>query len=178
MLNRLDFALESWRWPGLAMAISLAMIGAAHAFERFAFLYPCELCLRQREVYWAIVAMSATALILWRIRENARFILAVNIMLGLIFLTGAIVATYHAGVEWTFWPGPSGCSAGPVDIMNISMDDLDRRQAIASCSDVAWSFLGLSMAGWNALISLALAVVSFRAATLSRHNTRELSPAE
>lgn len=178
MLNRLDLALESWRWPAVAMAASLAMIGAAHAFERFAFLYPCELCLRQREVYWAVAAMSVTALILWRIRQNARFILAVNIMLGLIFLTGTIVAAYHAGVEWKFWPAPSGCSAGPVDVMNITLDNLDRRQAVASCTEAPWSFIGLSMAGWNALISLGLACVSFRAAALNRNAQRELSPAE
>ena len=164
MLARFDQFLLVWRWPALALAASLAMLAAAHAFERFAYLAPCPLCLRQREVYWAVVAMSVTALLLWQLRQNQRFMMAFDVMLGLVFLTGAIVAGFHAGVEWGFWPAPSGCSGDAVDMSAIDFSNLDARQAVASCDKAPWSLLGLSMAGWNALISLALSLISFRAA--------------
>lgn len=182
MLERIDPFLKTWRWPALALAAAALMLGAAHAFETFALLLPCPLCLRQREVYWAVVAMSVTALALWQIRQNPRFMLAINIMLGLIFLTGAIVAVYHAGVEYKFWPAPSGCLAGAVsvdDIGPIDLASLNKPQGVPSCTEDPWKGrYGLSMAGWNALIQLGLAMISFRAAGVSLPRPRSLSPAE
>ncbi|WP_300378230.1 disulfide bond formation protein B [Henriciella sp.] len=156
--------LKTWRWPLLALIVSAAMLAAAHAFEHFAYLLPCQLCLRQREVYWAAIAMSATGLILWNVRQNRRFLVAFNVMLALVFLTGAVVAAYHAGVEWGFWPAPSGCAATAVDVVNLDLGTIDERTATVSCESAAWTMLGLSMAGWNALVSLGLSLVSFRAA--------------
>lgn len=179
MLQRIDPFLKTWRWPALALAAAVFMLGAAHAFETFALLLPCPLCLRQREVYWAVAAISVTALILWQVRQNPRFILAVNIMLGLVFLTGAIVAAYHAGVEYRFWPAPSGCLTSVVDMDAIDLSNLNQRQGAPSCLDDPWGGrYGLSMAGWNALVSLGLSVLSFRAAGISLPRPRSLSPAE
>jgi len=182
MLERLDPLLKSWRWPALALAAAGFMLGAAHWFEHYALLLPCPLCLRQREIYWAVVAMSATALALWQIRQNPRFMLAVNIMLGLVFLTGTVIAIYHAGVEYGAWPAPSGCLANSVDMSAIDLSDLDslnQPQGVPSCTEDPWKGqFGFSMAGWNALISLALAGVSFRAAGLSLPKSKSLSPAE
>ena len=149
----------------MALLISAAMLATAHAFERFAYLLPCQLCLRQREVYWAAIAMAATGLVLWNIRQNRRFLVAFNVMLALVFLTGAVVAVFHAGVEWDFWPAPTCCGAEAVDVINIDLGGIDERTATASCEDAPWKMLGLSMAGWNALVSLGLTVVSFIAAT-------------
>lgn len=179
MLERVDPFLRTWRWPVIAFAAAAFMLAAAHAFETFAFLLPCPLCLRQREIYWAVVAMTVTALILWQIRQNPRFILAFNIMLGLVFLTGAIIAAYHAGVEYKFWPAPSGCTANLVDMDTIDLTNLNQRQGAPSCTDDPWKGrYGLSMAGWNALISLGLSAISFRAAGISLPRPRTLSAAE
>ena len=180
MLERIDPLLSTWRWPALALIVSLAMLGAAHAFETFALLLPCPLCLRQREVYWAVVAMTVTALALWQVRQNPRFILAINIMLGLVFLTGAVVAAYHAGVEYRFWPAPSGCVATEAfDMASFDPSALNQPQGAPSCMDDPWGGrYGLSMAGWNALVSLGLAAISFRAAGISLPRTRMLHPAE
>lgn len=179
MLDRIDPFLKTWRWPALALAIAIFMLGAAHAFETYALLLPCPLCLRQREIYWAIVAMTITALLLWQIRQNPRFIMAFNIMLGLVFITGAVVAAYHAGVEYKFWPAPSGCLAGAVDIGAIDLSNINKPQGVPSCTEDPWrGRYVLSMAGWNTIISLGLAWVSFRAAGLSLPRTRTLSPAE
>ena len=166
MVKSLDEFLKTWRWPALALLASLCMLGAAHAFERFALLAPCPLCLRQREVYWAVVAMATTALVLWRFRQNPRFMFAINIMLGLVFLTGAVVAGYHAGVEYDWWPAPSGCGAAlAVDVMALDLGAIDEPQAVASCeTDPFGGRLGLSMAGWNMVASAILSVISFKAA--------------
>ena len=179
MLAHIDPFLKTWRWPALALIAAGVMLGAAHAFETFANLAPCPLCLRQREVYWAIVAMTITALALWQVRQNPRFILAFNIMLGLVFLTGAVVAGYHAGVEYKFWPAPSGCLATSFDMNTFDPSTLNQPQAVASCLDDPWKGrYGLSMAGWNMMASLALAFISFRAAGISLPKPRSLSPAE
>ncbi len=179
MFDRIDPFLKTWRWPSVAFLGSVVMLGAAHAFETFANLAPCPLCLRQREVYWAILAMTVTALILWQIRQNPRFILAFNIMLGLVFLTGAVVAAYHAGVEYGFWPAPSGCLGEAFDMGQFDPSRLNEPQAVASCLDDPWGGrYGLSMAGWNGVVSLGLAAMSFRAAGISLPKPRSLSPAE
>ena len=179
MFERIDPFLNTWRWPAIALVAALGMLGAAHAFETFALLLPCPLCLRQREVYWAVVAMTVTALALWQIRQNPRFILASNIMLGLVFLTGAVVAAYHAGVEYRFWPAPSGCTANMVDMDAIDLSNLNARQGAPSCMDDPWKGrYGLSMAGWNAVVSLMLATLSFRAAGISLPRSRMAIPAE
>ena len=152
----------------LASLASLLMLATAHAFERWALLAPCPLCLRQREVYWAVISMCLTALVLKQIRPNPHFLSAFNVLLGMVFLTGAVVAFYHVGVEWGVWPAPSGCAAGAVDLTAIDLSDLDQRQATSSCTEIPWSFLGLSMAAWNGLVSLALAATSFGGAILLR----------
>ena len=165
MIAAFSPALQTWRWPLIALLISAAMLAAAHAFEQFAYLLPCQLCLRQREVYWAAIAMSATGLILWNIKQNRRFLVALNVMLALVFLTGAVVAAFHAGVEWGFWPAPAGCGATAIDVTALDLGSIDERTATASCENAEWTMLGLSMAGWNALVSLGLAGISFTAAT-------------
>lgn len=178
MLQLIDPYLRTWRWPALAMIGALAMLGAAHWFENFQMLAPCPLCLRQREVYWAVAAMTGTAILLWQVRQNPRFITAFNVMLGLVFLTGAVVAGYHAGVELDIFPAPAGCVAGSIDVGAIDLTDLNRAQATASCTDVPWSFLGISMAGWNMMISIGFAALSFRAAIVPAEPDLLLDAAE
>lgn len=154
-------------WPILAILASFAMLLGAHAFEIFGQMAPCPLCLRQRDVYWAAAAMSVAGLVLWQRKPANRFLIALNVMLGLVFVTGAVVATYHAGVEWTFWKGPAGCSgAAATGIENMDLlGDLDKRIATVSCSEAPWRMFGISMAGYNAAVSAVLAVVSFVAAS-------------
>lgn len=160
--------LTRW-WTAFALAASLAMLGAAHAFERFADLPPCNLCLKQREVFWAavVIAGAATAWTLVSRASRGTPRLAA-FMLFAVFTTGALTAGYHAGGELKWWELPAACAGGGGSI------DLDRLTALAlgtgpaprivMCDAVSWSFLGVSMAGWNALISAGLAVFSLLAA--------------
>lgn len=168
-MNALTTLLTGWRWPVLALLASAAMLAAAHAFEQIGGLYPCPLCLRQREVYWALIAMTLTGLALWRLVPKRRFLVALNVLIGLVFLTGVVVAFYHAGVEWKIFPPPNGCSGGPgTDPMNFG--DIDQPMNIALCTDAPFYIAGLSMAGWNGVISALLAGISFAAAAITfRH---------
>jgi disulfide bond formation protein DsbB len=91
------------------------------------------------------------------------------VMLWLIALAGLVSAglgAYHAGVEWGVWSGPDGCTANLSLDGNISqITDQLLATPVVRCDDVAWSLFGLSMAGWNALISLdivAVALISLR----------------
>ena len=162
-------AMTAGRWPLAAAALSLAMLAAAHAFERLMDLPPCQLCLRQREIYWAVLAMAATGLGLWRLKRTPRFLTALNVLIGLVFVTGAVVAFYHVGVEYGWFPAPPGCAATltPAEAARMALDvggDLDRARERVSCTEAPWHFLGLSMAAWNGLASLGFAAGSFIAA--------------
>lgn len=164
-------ALTGWRWPALAVIASTLMLAAAHSFEAFAGLAPCPLCLRQREVYWALIAMTLTGLAWWRFSPKRRFLVALNVLVGLVFIVGVVVAAYHAGVEWGIFPPPSGCSAGPA-VDPFAVGDLDQTFELPACNSAPFYFLGLSMAGWNAVISAILAAISFTAAAITFRNYR------
>jgi disulfide bond formation protein DsbB len=165
MINTLKHPLSGPSWPILAILASLAMLLGAHAFEIVGKFAPCPLCLRQRDVYWAAVAMAVAGLILWQRKPANRYLVALNTMLGLVFLTSAVVASYHAGVEWKFWAGPSGCSGAITDIGNIDLiDTLSKPIATVSCVDAPWRMFGMSMAGYNAMVSIGLSIFSFVAA--------------
>ena len=154
-------------WALAALLASAAMLAGAHAFEAFGYR-PCALCLRQREVYWAVIAVAAVGLVLPRVWKSPFLPRAICALLGGAFLVGAAVAIYHAGVEWKFWPGPTTCSS--VHTGALTADEIAKALGSASkvtpCDEAAWRdpVVKLSMAGWNALVSLALAASSFLAA--------------
>lgn len=165
-MNALPMLLSGWRWPVFALTASALMLAAAHGFERFGGLAPCPLCLRQREVYWALIAMTLTGLGIWRLVPKRRFLVALNVLIGLVFVTGVVVAAYHAGVEWKVFPPPSGCAAGG-GVNPLILGDLDKPMTIPMCNDAPFYFLGLSMAGWNGVASLVFAGLSFAAAAVT-----------
>lgn len=170
MIGRLyDAVLMRWRLT--AFLSSALMLAIAHGFEHIGGLAPCFLCLKQREVYWAAMAVALIGMIAVRTKVGARTKRLFNAALALIFLVGVGVAIYHAGAEWKWWPGPSICGGG--GSTRVSAADMaammsgQGRIAPPSCDKAVWVFLGLSMAGWNALISLKLAILGL-VATLKR----------
>ncbi len=171
LLQRL-ITLNIRYWPWVALLSSALMLAIAHAFETFGGLMPCTLCLRQREVYWTVMAVAALTLVLGRFPWSLRFRPWLNALLGLIFLYGMGMAIYHSGAEWKWWPGPTTCASGgggqgaTTAQLQALLDGA--KVSAPACDKAAWVFLGLSMAGWNAIISLKLAVWSFIAARESR----------
>jgi disulfide bond formation protein DsbB len=147
-------------WLLILAAVSAAMLAAAHGFEHFGELPPCLLCLKQREVYWVLLTTSLSG---WAVGH--RFAVAHLLALGLavaILGAGIALAGYHAGAEWQLWPGPAACAAGgAVDVMALNLGAaLAGPVEHPSCDQVLWSWLGISMAGWNGLISLALWIIT------------------
>lgn len=151
--------------PLLALAAAV-VVGAALVSQHGFGLQPCVLCLYQRWPYYIIVPL---ALIAWPLTANRPGLRrGALVLIGLIFLAGAGVALFHVGVEARWWEGTAECGG------NLpSADSLDalRAQLLATkpvrCDEPALVVLGLSMAGWNMLVGLALALVSFGAARRS-----------
>lgn len=159
--------LTRW-WTAFALAASLAMLGAAHAFEKFGGLAPCNLCLKQREVYWGAAAIALIATVWHLVSRGSRGTPRIAaFLLFVVFTTGAVTSIFHAGGELKWWELPATCSGGgDVNLESLAALALGTGpvEDFVFCDTVVWSFLGLSMAGWNALISTALAVFSLLAA--------------
>ena len=140
------------------LALAFATISGAWIFEAFGYL-PCELCLKQRWAYYAGVPVAA-ATTLAAAAGQKRVASAGFALLTLVFIGSAIFGAYHAGVEWGFWPGPTDCTGNLSKAS--SMDDFMNQLAtvkVVRCDAVAIRILGLSLAGWNAVISAALAML-------------------
>ena len=143
---------------------STGIILLALAFEYIGGYKPCELCLQQRYAYYAAIPATFLALVLMSARLHT-LAMAVLALVALAYIANAGLAVYQAGAEWKFWPGPSTCSA-PGDLSK-DVGDLMRRLRRATpirCDEASWRFLGLSFAGWNVLISLALSAMAVTAA--------------
>jgi disulfide bond formation protein DsbB len=162
------------RWRLCALVASLLMLAIAHGFETFGGMAPCALCLRAREVYWVAAALALTGMLVVRMRAGARWRWVFDAGLAAVFVFGVGLAVYHSGVEWKWWPGPTACSGGAGAVSAGQIADLLQGAKIAppACDKAAWVFLGLSMAGWNALASLGLTVLSLLAV---RHERRKAS---
>jgi len=131
---------------------TLTIIGA-WIFEWFGY-EPCELCLKQRWAYYAVIPLSlAVAFIAGQRPLTARLGL---LLVGLVMVASAIFGVYHAGVEWKWWPGPGTCEG----TLSGGLPKLGTEPVIA-CDQAAIRILGLSLAGWNAVISLCIAAVAF-----------------
>lgn len=142
----------------LLLIVAFATIAGAWIFESFGYL-PCDLCLKQRWAYYIGVPLAGlTWLAALRGMGAAR---AGLWLAAAIFLGSAVFGAYHAGVEWGFWPGPTGCtgSAASVGSMDDFMKQLQNVQ-IVRCDEVALRILGLSLAGWNAVISAAMSALA------------------
>jgi disulfide bond formation protein DsbB len=142
---------------GLGAAFgSAALLAAAFAFQYLGGLAPCHLCLLQRWPH-AVAVLAGLALLAAPRRALAG-------LGALAMLAGAGIALYHVGVEQHWWTGPTTCAAP--DIGALSSEELLERilaAPVVRCDEIAWSFLGLSMAAWNGLASLGLAALWLRA---------------
>jgi disulfide bond formation protein DsbB len=138
-----------------------ATIGGALIFEHAFGYVPCKLCLIQRNPYYVAIPLGLVAALLPpRYARTGLWILA------LIFIVSAGLGAYHSGVEWGFFAGPTDCGGGSGAGAGNVGDFLNQLQStrVVSCTEAAWRFLGLSLAGWNVLISLALTAFAASAA--------------
>lgn len=142
----------------LVAAGAVAALAAAWFFQLVIGLVPCPLCLDQRIPYYVAVPLG---LVLAAIAARGHGALARGglYLLALLMLGNMGLAVFHAGVEWHFWQGPTTCSGTmPVAVSDI-MSAL-KTAHVPRCDEAAWRFLGVSMAGWNAVIALVLALIA------------------
>jgi disulfide bond formation protein DsbB len=145
----------------LLFTAAAATIVGALVFQYGLGYRPCALCLTQRWPYYAAMPLALAAALLPR--RVAGIALA---LLAFLFLVSLGLGLHHAGVEWGFWPGPADCGGAPATSSGRVQDLLGEieRTPVVDCRQAAWRFLGLSLAGWNAAISLALAGLAMVAA--------------
>ncbi len=138
-------------WILLAAGGSAALMLGALGFQYLGDMPPCKLCYWQRYPHWAAIAIGAMALLVP--------VAALTLLGALAALTTAAIGFYHTGVERDWWEGPASCSAGGAS--GMSADDLFAQimaAPLVRCDEVPWQMVGLSMASWNMLASLALSV--------------------
>jgi disulfide bond formation protein DsbB len=154
----------AYRWGGLTLLAALAGILIALGFQYWGGMAPCPLCLQQRYAYYAGIPALFLGLILLGAGQG-RWAALLFFLVSLAFLANAGLGTYHAGAEWKFWPGPDTCAAtgsGPSATGGL-LERLKNTQVIR-CDEAAGRFLGLSFAGWNVFLSLALCIGALQAA--------------
>ena len=148
-----------------AGVLSFGLLSGAWIFQ-YGFGYaPCIMCFWQRYAHMAVIGI-AVAVILARAAFGADGALPKWLgpaLLVIALLGSAGLGGFHVGVEFGWWEGPKACAAANIsDLSAIDPDDplafLNAPLGPIACSDVVWSFLGLSMAGWNMLVSLLGAV--------------------
>jgi len=152
--------------PVLAAATTIAVVGAATILGAWLFQYalglkPCPLCLEQRYAYYFAVPLAVMVMLGDHAGASRKVLMAALavIALGMLWNTG--LGIYHSGVEWGWWPGPQECSGTPGDL-GSARNLAARLQtfSVVRCDEAAWRFLGLSLAGYNALISFVLAGIA------------------
>lgn len=151
LLNRATLTL-------IATLGSAALLGGAFAFQYIGGLAPCQLCLWQRWPHAAAILIGIIALATgWR---------GLAWLGALAALATAGIGIFHVGVEQHWWEGLATCTAGSIsgisasDLLNPTVDVAP----VVRCDEIAWQMLGISMAGWNVLLSLGLAVVWVKSA--------------
>ena len=154
--------------PVTAAAIVIAVVGLMTMGGFFYFQYvlgypPCPLCLEQRYAYYLAIPLGALVALAAAKDAPRGVVLTGLVLLALAALGNAWLGAYHAGVEWKFWAGPTDCTGtiGNLGSAGSLLERLDTVKVIR-CDEVQWRFLGLSLAGYNALISLLMAAIAAR----------------
>ncbi|MGM4915905.1 disulfide bond formation protein B [Tardiphaga sp. 813_E8_N1_3] len=141
--------------------IALATLAGAWFFQLVLDIRPCPLCLEQRYAYYLAIPLAVLVAIAAGRNAPRGLVVTGLVVLALAALANAVLGGYHAGVEWKFWQGPTDCSGPVVDLGKAGslLERLDTVKVIR-CDEVQWRFLGLSLAGYNVLISLLMAAIA------------------
>jgi disulfide bond formation protein DsbB len=136
----------------IALLLPAALLAGAYGSQHLGGLAPCEMCYWQRYAHWAGFALAIGALLLARLPDRGRSLVWLAALASLV--SGGI-GFYHAGVEAGFFPGATQCTTMA---SGGSAEDLLKSVMSAPmirCDEIQFSFLGISMAGWNAILSIA-----------------------
>ncbi|MGJ8536495.1 MAG: disulfide bond formation protein B [Parasphingopyxis sp.] len=147
----------------LALVVPVALLAGALGSQYLGGLYPCEMCHWQRWPHYAAVPLALLAIVL---RDKGMGTVFLWLATVAIFTSGAI-GVFHAGVEYGWWEGLTSCSTSPGGGGDFLADIM--ATPVISCDQPQWTLFGISLAGFNAIISIGAAMVI---AWLTRKTTR------
>ena len=129
--------------------ISSLMLISAFYLEYFHGALPCDLCITQRWFHAAIITYSL--IVFFIVNKLSTFNKLLLIGVGILWFSSSLAGLYHFGIEMSFWTGPDGCSSN----INFSKDTLTNllNKSPVKCDEVIFEIFGVSLAGWNALTS-------------------------
>lgn len=143
------------RW--LALLVPATLLAGAYVSQYVFGLYPCEMCLWQRWPHWAAIAFALLAFV----RPLPTRMLVALAAGGI--LTSGLIGGFHAGVEYGWWEGITSCAAtaGPAAAGQSALDAI-MNAPLVRCDEPPFTLAGISLAGFNFLISVIAALVIFR----------------
>ena len=152
--------------PGL-MLIAACALGTAYAAELVFQLKPCDLCVYQRIPYIIVGALGVATYLF----NNNRFIMLAIGTAGMVLLAGSGLAMYHVGVEQHWWISAASCGTGQLNqVLTMSeFQALLQQKPVIACDGIAWSLFGVSMASYNAAISLFFGLTGLWCANKMRY---------
>ena len=136
----------------ISFLISSSMLLSAFYLEYFHDAFPCDLCITQRWFHALIISYSLIAIFI----HEKKFLANKFILIGLsiTWIASSVAGLYHFGIEMNFWSGPDECSSS-IDFSKDLLKYLLNKSPI-KCDEVMFKILGLSLAGWNALMSFVM----------------------
>ena len=136
----------------ISFLISSSMLLSAFYLEYFHDAFPCDLCITQRWFHALIISYSLIAIFI----HEKKFLANKFILIGLsiTWIVSSVAGLYHFGIEMNFWSGPDECSSS-IDFSKDLLKYLLNKSPI-KCDEVMFKILGLSLAGWNALMSFVM----------------------
>jgi len=151
------------RWPLLMAGVSLLMLLGAWGFQYIGHYDPCALCFDQRHIHMAVIGLGlASGILLILAPGMARFAPWMIFVVAAVLLYSAAFAGWHAGIEYGWWEGPATCTTGGTASVSVAdvLATISGERPVVMCDEAAWTLLGISMAGYNALISAGAALIS------------------
>jgi disulfide bond formation protein DsbB len=152
--------------PIFSAAIAVAAVGAATILGAWFFqyglgLHPCPLCFEQRYAYYFAVPLALMVALGDQAGASRKVLAGAFVAIAAGMLWNAALGVYHSGVEWRWWEGPQECAGSLGDLGSAgALAERLKSISVVRCDEAAWRFLGLSLAGYNALISLLLAAIA------------------
>jgi disulfide bond formation protein DsbB len=149
----------------LALALGIVTIATAWGFQLIGGYAPCALCLEQRVPYYVGLPLLAAGLIAHRVGAPLTVLRIALVLAAGVFAYGLALGVYQSGAEWAFWPGPTDCGGGVATTTSAgNLLAQIKSTKLVSCTEASWRMFGLSFAGWNAVASLALVVLTLAGA--------------
>lgn len=137
----------------IALAVPALLLAGAYVSEYGFGLFPCEMCWWQRWPHFAAVVLAGLAFL----TEPRKLLVA---LAALAILASGLIGFFHAGVEYGWWPGITACAAVFGEGTGNALEDI-MNTPLVRCDDPAWTLFGISLAGFNFLISTGAALAVF-----------------